>query len=384
MRRVVLLLSAIVAADIMFFTALAPLLPHFAARYDLSKSGAGVLSAMYAAGVLAASLPGGLVASRLGPKPAALGGVLLTAAASLAFGLAGNVWTLGVARLLQGVGSAFSWSGALAWLVAAAPRERRGELIGTTMGAAASGALLGPVLGAIASAAGVRATFLGVSAVGLGLSVWILATSGVHPQPQPLSSLRRADRAIAGGMWLVVLPAVLYGVITVLMPLELHRLGWSGVAIGGLFLAGAALETVFNPLLGRFADRRGNLLPVRLALAASIAISLALAWAGAAPLLAVLLLAAALAYNAFYTPGMALISSGAERRGIALGLVFGAMNGAWAAGNVVGPALGGALAEAAGDTAPYLLLAVLCLLTLLATLPAAPAYLQPRSRPRSP
>src|SRR5919204_2948247 len=166
MRRLVVLLSAIVAVDIMFFTALAPLLPHFAARYGLSKGGAGVLSAMYAAGVLAASLPGGLVASRLGPKPAALGGVLLTAAASLAFGLAGSVWTLGVARLLQGIGSAFSWSGALAWLVAAAPPKRRGQLIGTAMGAAASGALLGPVLGAVASAVGVRPTFLGVSAVG--------------------------------------------------------------------------------------------------------------------------------------------------------------------------------------------------------------------------
>jgi MFS family permease len=383
MRRLVLLLSAIVAVDIMFFTALAPLLPHFANRYDLSKTGAGVLSAMYAAGVLAASLPGGIAASRLGPKPAALGGVVLTAAASLAFGLAGSAWMLGTARLLQGIGSAFSWSGALAWLVAAAPRERRGELIGAVMGAAASGALLGPVLGSIASAAGVRATFLGVSVLGVALSLWILATSGERPNPQPLLALRRADRTIAGGMWLVVLPAVLYGVVTVLVPLKLHGLGWGGVAIGGLFLVGAALETVINPMLGRFADRRGYVVPVRIALVASIVVSLALAWAATAALVAALLLVAALAYNAFYTPGMALISAGAERQGIALGLVFGAMNGAWAAGNVFGPVLGGALAEVAGDALPYLLLAALCLLTLFATVQATPAYLQPRSRPRS-
>ena len=384
MRRLVLLLSAIVAVDIMFFTALAPLLPHFAARYGLSKGGAGILSAMYAAGVLAASLPGGIAASRLGAKPAALGGVVLTAAASLAFGLAGNAWILGAARLLQGVGSAFSWSGALAWLGAAAPRERRGELIGTTMGAAASGALLGPVLGSIASAAGVRSTFLGVSALGLVLAAWILATPGEPAHPQPLSALRRANREVAGGMALVALPAVLYGVVTVLVPLKLHRLGWGGIAIGALFLTGAALETVVNPLLGRFADRRGILLPVRVALAASIAISLALAWSGTAALVAVLLLAAAVAYNAFYTPGMALISSGADRGGIALGIAFGAMNGVWAAGNVVGPALGGALGQAAGDALPYLLLAAVCLLSLVATVPAAPAYLQPKSRPRSP
>ena len=91
MRRLVLLLSAIVALDIMFFAALAPLLPHFVSAYGLSKSAAGVLSATYAAGVLAASVPEGLAASRYGPRQAALGGVALTAAASLAFALSHDV-----------------------------------------------------------------------------------------------------------------------------------------------------------------------------------------------------------------------------------------------------------------------------------------------------
>jgi predicted MFS family arabinose efflux permease len=59
------------------------------------------------------------------------------------------------------------------------------------------------------------------------------------------------------------------------------------------------------------------------------------------------------------------------------------MNGAWAAGNVVGPALGGWLAELAGDSLPYLLLAAVCLATLVATAQASPRYLQPRSRPSS-
>src|SRR5947207_2568545 len=120
MRRLVLLLSAIVAVDIMFFTALGPLLPHFVDHYGLSKADAGVLSATYAVGVLAASVPAGVAATRYGPREAALAGVLLTAAASLAFGLAGNVWVLGTARLLQGIGSSLSWDGALAWLIAAA------------------------------------------------------------------------------------------------------------------------------------------------------------------------------------------------------------------------------------------------------------------------
>ncbi len=384
MRRLVVLLSSIVALDIMFFAALAPLLPHFASEYGLSKATAGVLSAAYAAGVLLASVPSGMAAARFGPRRAALAGVGLTAAASLAFALSDTAWALGAARLMQGVGSALSWAGALAWLVAAAPRERRGELIGVTMGAAVFGALLGPVLGAIATVAGVRVTFVGVSLLGVGLAVWVAVTPGVAAQPQSLSVLfRRADRRLLGGMWLLVLPALLFGVLAVLVPLKLHAHGWGGVAIGAVFLVTAGVETVLNPLLGRFTDRRGILLPVRVALVGSIAVSLAFAVADSAAVVAGLVVVAGVAYGGFYTPGMSLLTDAAERRGIAAALAFGAMNGAWAAGNVVGPALGGWLADLEGDALPYLLLAALCLVTLAATAQFAPRYAQPRSRPSS-
>jgi MFS family permease len=375
MRRLVVLLSTIVALDITFFTALVPLLPHFVSTYGLSKGAAGVLSAAYAAGVLAASLPSGLVAARFGPRPAALVGVSITAAASFVFAFSDDAWMLGAARLLQGIGSALSWAGALAWLVAAAPRERRGQLIGTTMGAAVFGALLGPVVGAIATVAGVRATFAGIGVLGAVLAAWVAATRGVPAQPQAMGELfRRADRRLVGGMWLLVLPALLFGVVAVLVPLRLHDGGWGGVAIGAVFLVTAGIETLLNPLLGRFTDRRGRLLPVRVALAASVVVSIGFALASSPPLVAALVVAAGLAYGAFYTPGMSLLSDAAERRGIAAGLAFGAMNGAWAAGNVVGPAAGGWLAEIGGDALPYVLLAAACAATFALTVwrPALP------------
>src|SRR5215813_281236 len=304
MRRLVVLLSAIVALDITFFAALTPLLPHFVSTYGLSKAEAGVLSASYAVGVLAASLPSGLAAARWGPRRAALAGVCLTAVASLGFAFAGDAWTLGGARLLQGVGSALSWAGALAWLVAAAPRERRGALIGTTMGAAVFGALLGPVLGAIASLAGVAATFAGVGILGAGLAIWVAVTPGAPAQPQAMSELfRRADRRLVGGMWLLVLAALLFGVVDVLVPLTLHDGGWGGVAIGAVFLVTAGIETLLNPLLGRFTDRRGRLLPIRVALVASAVVAVCFAFASTPAVVAALVVAAGLAFGGFYTPG---------------------------------------------------------------------------------
>ena len=48
------------------------------------------------------------------------------------------------------------------------------------------------------------------------------------------------------------------------------------------------------------------------------------------------------------------------------GFGFTLMNLAWAPGQFAGSAAGGALADATGDAVPFLVLAGLCLLTLLA------------------
>jgi MFS family permease len=365
MRRLLLLVSAIVAADTTFFTALTPLLPRFADRFGLSKAEAGALVAAYAAGALLGAMPGGIAASRWGPKRGVLVGLTLMTASSVGFALAGDVWTLGLARLLQGFGSVFSWAGGLAWLIGITPRERRGELLGTAMGAAVFGALVGPVLGAVGGVVGVRAAFLIVSGIGVALIAWAASASGTTAEAQPLREAIRALRGaqIYAGGWLIILPAFLFGVLVVLVPLRLHRDGWGAIAIGAVFLATTALEVVLNPLLGRFTDRRGRLQPVRAALLASIAVSIGLAWATEPVAVVPLVLAAGIAYGAFYTPGLALISEGAERQGVAQAIAFGAMNAGWAVGAIVGPAFGGGLAALVGDAAPYLVMAAVCLAT---------------------
>jgi MFS family permease len=174
---------------------------------------------------------------------------------------------------------------------------------------------------------------------------------------------------LLGGLWLITLPALLFGVLLVLVPLRLHAAGWGAVAIGAVFVSTTALETVLNPLLGRLSDRRGRLLPIRAGLVASIAVSLALAWAHRPSAVVVLVLCAGLAYGAFYTPAMAIISENAEAVGIAQGLAFGIMNACWAVGALVGPAAGGALADWTGDALPYGITAALCVVTLAAFRP---------------
>src|SRR5262249_8164071 len=101
-------------------------------------------------------------------------------------------------------------------------------------------------------------------------------------------------------------------------------------------------------------------------LAFSVAVSIALAFSVRPAALVPVALVGALAYGAFYSPGMSLISAGAEESGIAQGLAFGLMNAAWALGHAVGPVLGGALAGSTGDAVPFLICAGICAATLLA------------------
>src|SRR5215217_138214 len=174
--RLLLLVGAIVFVDTMFFEALTPLLPHYADELGLSKAGAGLLAAAYPLGAFVGAIPSGMTAARVGVKPTVVIGLFTLAVTTTAFGFANGAWQLDVARFLQGVASSFAWTGALAWLVGAAPAERRGALIGSAFGAAIAGALFGPVIGGIASHAGTGRTFSAVALLAVGLGAWALAT----------------------------------------------------------------------------------------------------------------------------------------------------------------------------------------------------------------
>lgn len=364
MRRLLLLVCALVAVDTMLYAALTPLLPRITEHLHLSKAGAGVLVAAYAAGALVGGLPGGWATARIGARRAVLIGLALMGLSSVAFAFVHGFWPLAAARFAQGCGSGFTWAGAFAWLLASAPRERRGELIGTALGAAVFGALFGPVIGAGAALLGRGVVFTAVGASAVLLGVWTLRIESVPPPPEHPSwtAVSRALRnsAFVGGLLLMALPSLLWGVLSTLAPLQLSDFGWGAAAIGAVWLVGAAFETALSPLTGRMIDRRGVLVPVQLALLISVAVSVGLA-ATPRPLLYVpLLIVASGAYGVLFTPAFALIAEGAERSDLPQGMAFGVMNAAWASGALIGPAVGGAVAAATGDVVPYLVSAALC------------------------
>ena len=367
MRPLFILVAAVILVDTMFYAAITPLLPQYADDLGLSKSGAGVLSAAYAAGTLIAALPSGFLAARIGFRPTMLVGLALLGASSVAFAFANTVAVLDLARFAEGVGGACAWTGGLAWLLAAAPAERRGELIGAALAAAIFGILLGPVIGGIATVLGPEAVFSAVAVIAAGLAARVYSTPGAPAAAAP----RRGEvvRAIAtapilAAFWLVVLPSMLSGLLDVLVPLRLDALGASGLVVGAAFFAAAGTEVFVSPVMGRFSDRRGRMIPIRTGLAASAVGAVLLPLPATVVVLAIVLTAAILAMSLIWTPAMALLSDRAEAAGLNLAFAAALVSFAWAGGQVVGGSALSGLAEVTTDATAYGLVAALFVLTL--------------------
>ncbi|HEY8193345.1 MAG TPA: MFS transporter [Gaiellaceae bacterium] len=366
MRRLLLLVGGIVFVDTMFFAALTPLLPEYANEFNLSKAGAGVLSAAYPIGALVGGIPGGISSARIGARPTAIVGLIVIAVSTFVFATGDSIVVLDASRFAQGFGSAFAWTAGLTWLVSETPSEKRGQTIGSAMAAAIVGALFGPVLGGVASVVGQAVAFGAAGLAALGLAVWAAATHAPRAtERQPLSLLFAAmrTRRVALGIWFVVLPGIFFGTLSVLAPLRLEELGFSALAIGALWLITAGLEAVVNPWVGRVSDRIGRFQPMRLSVLAGGIVTAFLPWPGEALLLAALVMAGGIAFGSFWTPAMALLSDEAERRGLEYAYIFALINIAWAPGQALGSAGSGALAYVTSDAVPYLLLASACLLT---------------------
>jgi MFS family permease len=382
MRRLLILASAMIFFDVAFFSAIAPLLPDYVDDLGLSKAQAGILSAAYAAGTLLASLPAGLVASRVGPRRTVIVGLLLLGCSSLVFGFAEEIALLDGARFIQGIAGALIWAGALTWLITTAPEEKRGSVIGTALGTAVAGALLGPVLGAAAASIGTEPVFSSVLLITVLLSI---AASRLPETRKPVTQSSRevretlVSRPILEAAAFVAVPSLMFGAIEVLVPLRIDDLGGGHGVIAAGFVVGAALEGILAPLAGRISDRVGRRTPFVIGL--SICAVAMVAFGVVTTLGAVIaaLILTSLGAGLCFAPALTLLSDVAESSNLHQGFAAGLSNMAWASGQVAGGVGGGVVASFTGNAAPSIAIALL----LAATVAYAFHAMGPESEPQA-
>src|SRR5690242_11464646 len=369
-RRLIALVCVLVVFDLALWSAVVPLLPHYRHALGLSTLQAAWILAAFSLAVIVVAVPMGHLADRVGPRLVTLIGTLSMAAATAGLGLAHTFPELMVARVFQGAADAAVWGAGLAWVAARAPLERRGESVGYAQVAATLGVITGPFIGGVVTTTfGIRATFLGMTALFVILLALIAVEPDARMEDHRRTSMAWALRASLGeslitasvGMILVV--ALVGGALQLLVPLHLSSLGVDRSGIGLVYSVGAVLGGGAVVITARVGDQVG-----RVPLAAGACAALAILTAGftlpaGIGVFVGLVIAASAAQSILYAVGYPLSTDGADRAQLGHGVVLGVVNLMWGIGAVVGPVAGSRLADWQGTRASYALLAVICATT---------------------
>lgn len=371
----------VVFVDLLGFGIVLPLLPTYAAAFNVSPAAIGLLVTSFSVLQLVAVPVWGGLSDRFGRRPVLIVGLVGSAVSYVLFAVAGSYWTLLLSRIVAGAMGA-TVGVAQAYIADVTAPERRAHAMGILGAAFAMGFILGPALGgalsahSYASAGVVAAVLCAVNA--LGAVAWL-------PETPRHDAARRTGRTPLGPMAAPLAASFLltaaFAVIHVTMPLFGRDVWHDSTSQMGLLFAymGLVSAIVQGGLVGRLAPRVGE---GRLAAAGALLLALGLALvpeASARPVL-YLALGALSAGSALATPSVyAVVSRGASpaQQGAALGITQTAST----LGRIAGPTLAGFLIGAAGMRAPFWAGAVLGLLGMGAALllprVAAPGPVRP-------
>ncbi len=202
-------------------------------------------------------------------------GAVLMAAGLCGTALAGNFWTLMVARAIEGVGYAFLFMSCQGYVVDNTITENRSSGIATFVSAIMVSEVCAPAVGGVLADSmgfrGVLATAMIISLIAIPLAWSLLADSGAgREQPKASGSGGTVDSSTGVGhllrnyrfMTLSVfsaIPAKLLhsGFLVFLTPLVLSQLGSSMSEIGRFAIVYGIIALVAMPLFSRIGDRYG-------------------------------------------------------------------------------------------------------------------------------
>jgi MFS transporter, DHA1 family, solute carrier family 18 (vesicular amine transporter), member 1/2 len=378
LRRLIALVSLLVAVDLTLWSAIVPLIPHYRSELGLTKVESGWLVGAFSLAVVAVAIPVGHLADRIGARRVVAAGAAAMAAATLGLGFAGSFWVLLAARAVQGVGDAAVWGAGVAWVAARAPADRRGEAVGFSNAAAITGVIAGPFVGGIATSTfGIRTTFSVVAGVSLALAAWALleadaqADADRHMRVRPAIAAAFSESLILASVVMILAVSVIGGALQVLVPLRLSADGIERSGIGAVYSLGAMLGAVAVLLSARAGDRFGRIPLAAGACAALAVLSGLLSLPLGAGLVIAVVMAAGPVQSILYAVGYPLSADGADRAQLGHGIAIGIVNLTWGVGAFLGPVAGPGAAQVLGDRASYVLLAVLAALAAAAV--AAPA-----------
>jgi predicted MFS family arabinose efflux permease len=366
-RRVARVVAAAVLLDTALFASLPPLVPHFVRVFGLSQADVGLLTAACPAGTIIGTLPAICLLRRTRPAITLRLGLAILMLSSVGVAFAKIPAILLTARLFEGIGGAICWAGAVTWLLSQASATRRERPFAVAVSAAIVGSVLGPLLALFAADIGVRTAFLAFSGIVLVLNQQIarLDISGPdHRLSRITPTYRRVP--IAPSVLVVLTPAILFGALSVIVPLDLLDSSRAIYILVGVFLVAAIIEGSLSFISARLSERHGAMRIVQVGLLTCFGVCGAFGVTQVAALVVILYLAFAVAAGLIWTPAMASLTRATDAAGYNLGEGVSASNLAFSGGVFAGAWSAPVLIAIIGRLGYFGFVAILSLATLLA------------------
>lgn len=379
MRRLVVLVYALVFTTELCQSSLVPLLPSLERQLSLSGAETGAVLSAATFATLLVALPIGVLSDRVGARRLTIGAGALLAASAAIVGVAGSFAVLEAGRALFGVAFATIWTAGVALVSGLASRR---AAVGATIAVGGLAHFVGPVVsGFLAEHVGRAAPF------GIAAGIAAAATLALCALPAPAApaaerwrlreSLHaaRAGPELRASLVVMGLLGVVGGAVPLLVPLVLDANGLSAGQIGAVFSGSAGVWILASAAVARLGGRAVRLNAAGFGCAAlGLALLLPVATLATAGIAAFLLLRAA-TQAPVSTISYPLAGLGARHAGIGEGAAIGLANMVWALAAAVTPVAGGALASGLGPRPTFALVGGLVL--------AAAAWLLVRTRERA-
>jgi MFS family permease len=366
-RRTVVPIYALFLLETLVWIAMVPLAPTFARDFGLSDLETGMILAAASLAALVVAFPLGRLADDIGARNVTIASAALFTLATLGQGLAGEFWSLLLARAAFGVAFGALWSAGASWLSDSLTAERRAGALAAATTVAGVGFTAGPVLaGVLADRYSTGTAFLVVAVAAAAVTASLAFATPVVVSAAPQRRLRnllrsaRRDELVLAGIAIIGLIGLVGGGVNLLVPLRLKENGVSPGEIGLLFSIASAVYTVVSAGVARLGDRSATLRVGGVAaLATGLCFVLVLASGSTAAAVAFILLRAPF-WSTMDTIIYPLAAAGAHRSAIARGSVMGLVMLGWGSASTVGPLLAGGIADAVSDRAAFAVMALFC------------------------
>ncbi|WP_242222225.1 MFS transporter [Bacillus cereus group sp. BfR-BA-01380] len=346
-----------VFTDMLIYGIIVPILPSYAKTLGATQAEIGFLFGSYAITLLLATPILGVISDKVGRRLPMILGLFGLAAATMLFGFANSFWLLVLARMLQGISAAATWTAGLALLADVFPLQERGKAMGIALSGQAIGMLLGPTIGGfLYQWGGYHLPF--IFAAVIALIDGILRITLLHDEPKQDTEQRISYRSIIKMhslfmiIGIIILGAALPSALEPTLPLYLHNVLHASSGTIGLLFAVPTLAYGFTaPVIGTLSNKLGRNQTMIIGL---IIAALCFPFITLVPnmiteifVLAVL----GISFSFLLAPALPELTHLADQSGIrAYGTLFAIYNTAYSIGMFCGPTLSGSLSDLFGLT----------------------------------